>query len=68
MGAHERHHLVHWLVITLLILLALGEVVLFRNIQHLNKLTSEGIMQIKEQQKQSVQDAAGALMDEALGE
>ena len=55
------------LVVLLLVIIA-GQVFLYRNIMHLNRLTSEGIIQIKEQQKQIVQDAVGALMDDVIGE
>lgn len=48
---HEHTRLVTTVVIVVFLLLAAGELYLYRQIQHLNRMTAEGMMQIKEDMK-----------------
>jgi len=48
---HKHHKKLKLIVILVFILLALGEVLLYRRTLELNKMVSEGLMQLKEAQK-----------------
>ncbi len=48
---HEHTRLVTTVVVVVFLLLAAGELYLYRQIQHLNKMTAEGMMQVKEELK-----------------
>lgn len=49
---HRRHHKkTKILVVIVFILLALGELFLYRKVMELNKMVSEGFMQVKESQR-----------------
>ena len=60
----EQNNMFNAVVTIVLVLLAIGQVVLYRNMQHLNRLTSEGIIQIKEQQQELLQEPTMMEKDE----
>lgn len=50
----EKKHFWHWVIVILLVLIALGQLKLYRGQQALKKMVSEGLIQLKEEKKNSM--------------
>lgn len=63
-GKYSIHEQSPWVLfmILVLVLLAVGEVKLYRSQQHLKNMVSEGLMQLKEDQKDGVTMKGGKMM------